>query len=175
MSLTTDTSVDNGKLSSGQYVGCTELSGDLRDEVGFADRGEETTLLSGVELGGGFFEQYRVPNFDRLFAVKKALPADPSIVSLVKLVSANRRRATLFAPNPDLPLPIVNLPRKVIVSTGVFLESNGSFSANLLWQDIRKGLLMRQSIAANSSPVSLGRVALRSSLLQSQYVYRTAK
>ena len=98
---------------------------------------------------------------------------DP-VFAAVRLVNAGLRRAS-FVGLTDSPDFSISLPRKLILSGGLFLKNSGGFGPSVIWQNLKDGALRMQSLEVNSDPVAAGKLARQTSLVQAQYIYKTEK
>jgi hypothetical protein len=169
-------------VTSGTIIGCTDQNGDGLDEFVVREaKGNDEVSVSIVGRDGSSVEQGDFRRFDRAFpiallenATSNQNPGPDFGFGLVRLAPSGQRVAELITSRgPSASFPTLRLPRKVIMSTGIFLAPGPSALPRIVFQDLIRAQL---NVATNDgAPIEadLGRVAARTSLLIPQYIHRT--
>jgi hypothetical protein len=173
-------------VTTGTIIGCTDENGDGLDEFVVREpKGDNEVTLRIVARDGNSVVQGDFRRFDRAFPLallENPTPAQNAFpdygFGLVRLASSGARVAELITKKgppatPPAAYPTLRLPRKVIMSTGLFLAPGPSVVPLIIFQDLRRASL---NVATNDGvaiEANLGRVPARTSLLIPQYIHRT--
>lgn len=168
--------VDISTIGKGQILTCADVSGNRLDEVVVAvTKADDSVTVSTRTLAGEVLDSSDGPAFDRAFPVRFGSVDPGAALAVVRLASPGQRRANLVPLATTFTPVKLSLPRKVIFSSGTILDQAGKAVVNVIAQDTAKNRLFRQGILSGDEQVSLGRVAVKSQLLQPQYIYRTMR
>lgn len=162
------------QLPAGSTVlGCMDVSGDGVDEIIISQlRNEDEATLSALAMDGTVVQTMRVGKFSRGFVVRK--PGNPGgYVNLVRVKTAKSRTGTLVAFD-DETNPTFGLPRKLIVSSGTFLNTGLQPVLAVRFEELTKGKLGQFDIPiVDIEPAALGRIPKIFKLLMPQTIYET--
>jgi hypothetical protein len=171
-------SIETGVLTSGTIIACIDDDEDGIDELVTVEnlRGERDVKISIVKLDGSQSSPGdNTRPFDRGFAIPKIVGKAPGF-AFVRIASSSSRVAEIIVPEgDDGASKSISLPRKLVLSSGLFLRPDGSPQTELVYQNITKGTLFKVPPSESATPETLGKIASRSFLLIPQYIYKTKR
>lgn len=173
-----DATLESPPLSAtGTFIGCTDTNGDGIDEVFLRERaqGESQPTVVAYTIGGTRLAAQAFLPFDRSY-VGTAAPMNDSFFALIRLLSAQRRRVTLYrVPKASQEEYSFLLPRKLVFSYGSFLGDDLSPFAAFLWQNLTSGTVTRRPVGITGDITDTAKFGKRTQLIQPQMMFATQR
>ncbi len=171
-------SLETGVPTSGTIIACVDGDGDGIDELVTIEdlKGTKDLKVVFVKLNGTQLPSDTTTRaFDRGFPIPQISGQLPGF-AFVRIASSSSRVAEIVVPEDEaLASRSISLPRKLVLSSGLFLAAGASPQTELVYQNITKGTLFKLPPSESATPEALGKIASRSFLLIPQYIYKTKR
>ena len=156
-------------LQNEKVLGCADLDADGIDEVITSN---SSRTISAVKINGSRSAITNTSRFDRAYVIPQPV-TDRAALALVRLKTSSKRAAEIIDLLGTITYAAVNLPRKLLFSSGTYQLSDGTSGVAATWQDLRNGAVMRAPFETTGDPERIGSISKKLRFLLPQYLYST--
>lgn len=160
---------------SRSYVGCVDTNADGVDEIITAEPSskEGSTTLKAFTKAGQFDDSRTVRSFSRAVLLRRPFDSSESKFGGIRLGGPLGRTIEFNETEGEATKFSLPIPRKLILTSGTVIDSDGQVRYGLVWQNLASGALSKSLALPGASSASAGRAGSGSRLLLPQYTYPT--